>query len=294
VPSWIANEPKDVPRRAARWLAEPALGQVVRAFGFGESLDPEQLAAWSAAVLDTRQGHERREAPPVDWDTTRVKAVVEAAGQLGLMVTDWPALSAYTTTVILGGAATGNRLRTQLVRDLQARGVDVGTVVLLASNRPISPSEHATDPESADDTSEWMHLLRCVDDFFGPLEPTVEASKREASDIWRDDTFTGAAGTAVRLVVAEDRVTRRPTTLAAVRFLMNRSDAAALSPVLVVTSAIYVPYQFFAAVPAFLSGGVRPVEVIGTPTSIADERLLAQRLGQELHAAITWAVRLIA
>lgn len=290
MPTWIANEPEDVRRQAAQWLAQPAFEKMLHAFGIDRLLDPDELATWSASVLDTRDGHERRDAPTVKWEARRVQAIIEAAGDLGLLATDPPYRSAYAVTLILGGAATGNRLRTQLVHDLESAGVGVGTIVALATNRAISPSEHLSDPESTDDATEWMHLLRCVNDLFGPLEPPPQDTPA-TGDAELDNTFVGRGGGAVRFLITPETANRRPTTVDTLTFLLNRIGAKELSPILVVTSAIYVPYQFFAGVPTLLGGGVRPVELVGTSTSRTDDQLLAQRLGQELHAAITWAGR---
>jgi hypothetical protein len=61
----------------------------------------------------------------------------------------------------------------------------------------------------------------------------------------------------------------------------------------VITSAIYVPYQFLTAAPRLLSGEPAHVEVIGTPTATDVHRgLLAHRIGQEIHATVLAATRL--
>ena len=290
MPTWIANEQEDVRRQAAQWLAQPAFEKMLRAFGIDRLLDPDELVTWSGSVLDTRDGHERRDAPTVKWTAQHVQAIIEAARDLGLLATDPPQRSGYAVTLILGGAATGNRLRTQFVHDLESAGVGVGTIVALATNRAISSSEHLSDPESTDDATEWMHLLRCVNDLFGPLEPPPRDTPA-IGDAELENKCVRRGGGAIRLLSAPEATNRRPTTLDTLTFLLNRIGPNELSPILVVTSAIYAPYQFFAGAPALLGGGVRPVELVGTSTSRTDDQLLAQRLGQELHAAITWARR---
>jgi hypothetical protein len=64
--------------------------------------------------------------------------------------------------------------------------------------------------------------------------------------------------------------------------------------VLLITSAIYAPYQFFTSAPLLLARGVGWVELVGTPTATDRAgQLLAQRLGQEIHSAIAGAVELV-
>jgi hypothetical protein len=76
-------------------------------------------------------------------------------------------------------------------------------------------------------------------------------------------------------------------------FLAQCEPALASQSALVITSAIYAPYQFFAAVGQLLTAGLGHAELTGTPTSTGGAPLLlAQRLGQEIHAAITAATAL--
>jgi hypothetical protein len=74
-----------------------------------------------------------------------------------------------TTEKRLGGATTGNRLRTALARDLESRGVDLGMLVAVTAERALSDHEHASDPDSMEDRTEWANLLRYLADAFGPL-----------------------------------------------------------------------------------------------------------------------------
>jgi hypothetical protein len=63
---------------------------------------------------------------------------------------------------------------------------------------------------------------------------------------------------------------------------------------LIITSAIYAPYQFFVGAPIALSDGAERVELVGTPTSAdGNTKLLAQRIGQEIHGALNTAAKLL-
>jgi hypothetical protein len=187
----------------------------------------------------------------------------------------------------LAGATTGNRLRTDLARRVAAV-VRCNLLIGIASARPIGPSEHLSDPESAADGTEWRHLLRCFEDAFGPLNtPDVGTTARDGRDL----AYVTADGTATRLLVAPDVDGRRPDTAQQLHYLCQRIPTADRRSVLLVTSAIYAPYQFFTAAPILLTEGTSYVELIGTPTTTdGDGDQLTQRLLQELHAAVDAAV----
>jgi len=73
----------------------------------------------------------------------------------------------------------------------------------------------------------------------------------------------------------------------AIQYLADRVPPPWRRSVLVVTSAIYVPYQFLVIAPLLLAEGSQRVEVVGTPTSTdGPPALLAQRVAQEVHATI--------
>ena len=123
--AWVSGNQVDVLRTAARWLESAALQRLTAALG-GPSVPAqnlETLVTWSARVLDTRGGAERRDAIPTTWTADQIRELLSAAEPLGLLETAAPCRVSYEMTVLLGGATTGNRLRTALARDLVSRGV---------------------------------------------------------------------------------------------------------------------------------------------------------------------------
>jgi hypothetical protein len=285
VAPWLAERTTDVAARARDWIASRALRDFVEALEGPSPATPEQLLRWSSATLDTRQGTERHDALAVAWKPSRVGAILAAAGPLGLIETAAPQRRRYDATLVLGGTTTGNRLRTRLAASLTRRHVELGLLTAVTAERPISPREHETAPESVADATEWKHLLRCIKETFGPLEP-------ETTDDWREHRFSTPDGMRVQLLVTPRSATGgRATTTDGIRFFLDHANA---SSTLLLTSAIYAPYQFFAVAPLLLDGGVRHVELIGTPTATdGDRNRLAQRIAQELHAALSAALPLL-
>lgn len=272
--SLVGSERSSAADQAGRWLSDPALRAVLEAFG-GPTPDPQDpasvaaVAAWTARHWDFRRGAERRAADRPVLAAPLVGALVRAADALGLMATPPPARGSYDATVVLGGAVTGNQLRAGLARRLHDDGVDLGLVVGLTADRPLSSDELASDPAAATDGQEPAHLRRALAEVLG-----------------------GAVD--FELLVAPARASgRRPDTALAVAHLCAVLPAADRAAVLLVTSAIYAPYQFFVAAPVLLSSGTSHAGTVGTATSANDPAVLAPRLAQELHSCLHAAARLL-
>jgi hypothetical protein len=95
-------------------------------------------------------------------------------------------------------------------------------------------------------------------------------------------------GTNLRVLVAPSSSAHRcVNTSDSLMFLLDRISLAQRRHVLVITSTMHAPYQFFAGAPVVLSDGVDHVELVGTPTGTdGDTNLLAQWIAQEIHAAV--------
>jgi hypothetical protein len=104
------------------------LDALVQALGGPSGPTIDDLLAWTSRTLDTRGGAERRDAEIVRWSGDIVDALVRAAGPLGLLETAGPELKDYDAVVVLGGATTGNELRTTLVKDLMDGGLRVVSI----------------------------------------------------------------------------------------------------------------------------------------------------------------------
>lgn len=295
--TWMAANLVNVLHTAQRWLESTAFAQLTAALG-GPSPAPHDLGAlatWSANVLDTRRGAERRDAAPTTWTSDQIRALLLAAGPLGLLETTAPCRPSYDLMVLLGGATTGNRLRTTLARDLVSRGLDVGMLVAVTAERALSDHEHATDPDSVADRTEWSNLLRHLADAFGPLRAGAASRGGTRNASWQDQEFDTVAVRNLRMLVAPSHSAHsRANTSDGLLFLLERIPLAKRRHMLIITNAIYAPYQFFVGAPIISSGGAEHVELVGTPTSTdGDTNLLAQRIAQEIHAAVNAVTTLL-
>jgi len=297
VRSWRAGSDDEIVELAKTWLHSDALDELMTALGGPTAASPPAaLQAWTAANLDTRGGAERRDAPSVKWRSAWSEALVRAAALLGLITTAPPSQSFYDAALVLGGATTGNRLRVALTHQLISSGCRFGEIVGLTTDRELGGRELASERDAADDHTEARNLLRYLEAAFGPLRAVAAeagSDHGETTASWRDEHFTGSDGVNLRLVVAPGPPGTRATTTDAIDFYLGRSALRTRESTLVVTSAIYAPYQFFATAPRLLADGATTVELVGTPTAKDDVATLAQRVGQEIHAAVDAASWLI-
>lgn len=293
-PAWLAAQPSDVLTAAAQWLTTPALSALSGALG-GPAIQevPEDLAAlaqWSRRVLDARGGAERHEAPARSLPENAIRLLLNAGHDLGLLATHAPALSAYDLTIILGGTTTGNRLRVALASEAAQHGTNLGVIAGLAAHRLLGTTERIAEQIPQAESTEWQNLLREISvafclDMAGPPEPE-EAPGDFLTAL--DKKVNNPAGREIRILVAPSRdPKRRADTRDAVDYLINRIPIARRRRVLIITSAIYAPYQFFVVAPRLLTTGTQHAELVGTPTqTTGDKALLAQRIAQEIHSAI--------
>jgi hypothetical protein len=237
--------------------------------------------------LDTRRGVERRDAPAVTLPVELHRPLLTAARTLGLLGTQQPSAHCYDAIVILGGATTGNALRAELAAEV-ASTTHGWELVGLTSHRQISDSEHATDPDSIEDQTEWRNLSRQIARYFGPLTPTPPSQDDEEEQL-----FTTNDGKRLLLMIA-GVLDHRVNTADQIKFLCQRRTPALRRSVLLVTNAIYAPYQFFTAAPLMLRSGTSRVELIGTDTSTSEPHpRLYQRLAQEIHSGIGAALKIL-
>ena len=286
--AWTASRRTDVVDRARAWLLSDEMRDLIaQAGGPIPSIDHLQdLRTWSQHYFDTRHGAERHDTDRFVHPPAVIEALVDAAEPLGLMHTPPATRSAYDTLVILAGTATGNRLRTALAHSVLEH-VATRSVVALASDRELSPSERTAPSDVA---TEWQDLKACLVAAFGPLRTPSDRSGDP-----QDQEFIDDRGQRLKVTVVPRVRGQRPTTREQLRFLNARTPRSDRDAVLIVTSAIYVPYQFFSAAPELLTDTPHHAEMIGTPTSrtVRDDVSFAQRVAQEIHAAIDAATSLV-
>jgi hypothetical protein len=286
----------------ARWTSLPGLKLL--ASGAGVSLDGslrERLAALRELVepWDFRSGRERLDIEhgstelPVEADT-----VLRAAHAMSLDEELAPSMQAYDHCLVLGGTALSSYLRAKYAGAVASR-LNLGHVACLGGQRAISEKEwELLRGEShvpvAHGATEFDVLAAAAAEFFPPV--TGSAMDREVDHprfaerlIYRDER-----GRSVEVVAARPAPgAERATTLDNYRSVSV--EFAPNSAVLLITSAIYAPYQLFVSLQAF--GWTKPLllELAAFPPSwIGDVLSQPKNYLQEIRSAILAASTLAA
>ena len=289
--SWSGSTVADAIDIGCAWLTSPPLSRLLHALGGPIVGDFRQdlldLVQWSSDVLDTRRGSERQAVTPVALEDSHIGALVDAAGPLGMLHTPPPSLPRYDMTVVLGGTTTGNDLRARFAAELAVDGIAIGQVVGLAVERALMNDErdatgYRTESEHLDAVLRALFAERVA----GPLDGSDRKLDRQSESVVLERY-------GYRLLTApSSRPERRTDTGDAIEYLADHVPPRERRSALIVTSAIYVSYQFLVVAPLLLAEGSQYVEVVGTPTATDGPRgVLAQRVAQEVHATIVTLAR---
>jgi len=295
------NAEAEIRSYLSRWLEVPALREIVEAHGgkwpvegsLKQRLD--ELNEFSQA-WDFRGGAERLDIN----DQTQVNEdlIMSQAADLSMTVPVSPSASSYDHGLILGGTALASIFRTRWLGELLDDGLEISHVASLTALREIPGNEldlarnKGANPRYLDGAEVEFDVLRAVaEDLLGGGE--VAEITREESDNPHLRSAVGRIGGRFSIIAAPSAdPARRANTFdnyAAYLGAIGESDS-----VLVVTSSIYMPYQFAVAIRAI--GWQQPVsiEAIGFPPDWMDGVLTGPKnVLQELRSAFYGAVTLL-
>ena len=289
---WITGPLVGLPQRseeqAISWATHPALRRILRAF---EPTPPQSIRETLALThrhLDTRAGRERQDSPAASWTDSQVAAVLGAADELGLVSTKSPQEVTYDTAVVLGGTVTAHQMRLAVLNGLRARGVRFKSVVAAAAERPLSTAECLqTDGKVATEAAHLRGLL--LSEMRAQVVSSLRKPSRSEGDYsgWSDERAMGEGCELALFSAPTGLAGRRPNTLDALTFAAKRLPEG-LGRCLVITSAIYAPYTYFASLIELQSRRIATyMELIGSTTQAGkDPARQAQLFGQEVHATV--------
>lgn len=270
------------------WVRAPAVMDLVREFQrpddtpMPDALDErlDWLEAFSER-WDYRGGKERNLVASENFVGPQRQQIIAAARALGLMGELAPSADRYDHVLILGGLVRACFARpiytSRLMADARLRA---DTVTALGGYRELKGNEFelaaAFDAEGL--TDEFDAMDAGVREAFGVSVPTGERGEysETVGESWRVRDYAGPDGTGLRVVAAPSsepgiRRANTPDTYA-----WFATELAKLEPgerVLVVTTAIYVPFQHADAVRMLaLPYGV-DVETVGVRPGAVDARL---------------------
>jgi hypothetical protein len=274
-----------------QWIAHPAVRRLVEIDG----------GSWPTGTLeervtalhefsdrwDFRRGASERlgiNEAALDLDTDELMAL---AGDLGLTGAGMPADTTYNHGVVLGGTAFANINRVKRLFELRERGVSVDASACLTALRELGEDERAlveTRREIASlvagAVTEFDVMVKAVTHFGGgapEVSHTPNANPHLAS-------ARAQVGDTLVLAAPSADPGRRANTRD--NYDVYRDRIATRQSILVVTSSIYLPYQFFVALQAIGWENAATVEAVGFPPDWMDGVLTGPRnVLQELRSA---------
>lgn len=304
LPHYDGDDPTSVVAGIDAWIASRPMGDLLGEFGGAlpggrveENL--EYLDAFSARHWDFRSGRERYETDPKRLDPVKERSVVEAAIALGLGGHTVPPRERYTHVLVLGGLVGSCLFRTRFAAELLAGGVKAGSVTGVGGFRPFGEADIRLADRAGYTGGEYEvdameEGLRRAFGLTG--EPAVEREGNPAEDpgrSWKIAAYT-AGPVAVEAVAApsSDPDRRRADTVDTCRFWADHvADLTGGDSVLVVTSALFVPFQHCDAVTHLGLPYGCAVDTVGVdPASLPEEHFRREHTAsghlQEVRSAI--------
>jgi hypothetical protein len=256
------SDPQSVIEGIAKWVGSQATSDLVDAFGgsmpMGRSEESlEYLEEFSAEHWDFRRGSERHEARQERFDPWVDRLVQEAAYALGMLGTTYPEHRQYDHVLVLGGLFGTCLVRAEYAAELMNVMVDAPSVSGLGSFRLLNDRDHeAAEPLGVKGIRFEVDAMdAAMTRAFGITGKPYVKTKGDPSVAPETSskilTYESAKGPKVLVVAAasSEPTRRRADTADTCTFWAD--EGAVLQPgdrVLVVTSAIFVPFQHADAV----------------------------------------------
>ncbi|MEU5870149.1 hypothetical protein AB0A73_01145 [Glycomyces sp. NPDC047369] len=275
-------------------------------------MDPlRYLEEFSAEHWDFRGGRERYESEHREFDPATKWLVREAAYALGLGTDSWPSHDEYRHVLILGGKMLTCLKRAEFARDLLATMTDAPEISGLGSFREAGDDERAAAPvqpaagldfevDAVEAAMVHVFALRGTPYDQAKGDPYTDPNRswkiRTYSDVGALSRRTEGRVAHVVAADASDPGAQRANTADTCRFWADQ--VAALEPderVLVVTTAIFVPFQHCDAVATLGLPYRCEIDTVGVdldgPEFRNEETVTGQYL-QEIRSAIVSMRRL--
>lgn len=279
----------------ARFVDQPALRRLVEASD----------GNWPSGALEERvaQLHDFSErwdlrggAERLDLDAgpeLNRGLIAEAAEELGMATAELPAAAHYDHGLALGGTALASIYRVRRLFELRATAATIEYPAILTALRAIG--EHEFDlvksrPEIADlvesAETEFDVMVRAAQRFVGS-EASIE---RRSDPNPHLSSATAVVGDALVMAAPSADPARRANTRDNYDVYANRISEA--DSVLIVTSSIYLPYQFFISLQALGWEKPRSIEIVGFPPQWMEGVLTGPaNVLQELRSALFGAMK---
>lgn len=284
------------------WLAVPALREIVTAHGGpwpdGDLASRLETLNEFSQAWDFRTGAERLD---IVADSEIEEQLIERlAPQLGMTDSLAPVNGTYDHALILGGTALASVNRTRRLAELIEAGLEVGSIAVLTALRELPSSEVDLAREKGvqvsilDGATNEFEVMLAVASRYLAGDSDGEVDLRSDQNPNLSSASASLEGGAIRVLAAPSGdPDRRANTLD--NYAVYEESISPGDSVLVVTSSIYLPYQFFVAIRSMGLDRAVTLEAIGFPPEWMGGVLTGPRnVLQELRSAFFGAKNLVA
>jgi hypothetical protein len=294
--AWIYHPDHDPLEGTRRWIADPALEELVQLFGgewpaaSGSVRRRARALAEFSGVWDGRRGGSRLDIVPTEQVQALSERVLPLVRQLGIV--DPPPLRGghYDWVLVLGGFATGCRNRTTYVSRLLASGaISTQQLCLLGSFRELHDAERTAAADFAPQAGTEVGMLHALADFEFPsrarwsirVDGDPEAAPRQAQLVGHRE-----GGLALNLYAARSSDPGRNANSADTYRQFANDVALSGGRLLLVSTHLYAPYQHWDAVRVLGLPRNVEVETVGTPHNPSRRDFTAACYLQEVRSAL--------
>ena len=283
----LAGAPSELDSGILTWVESDALAALVAEFGEAGERIPAgtigQRLSWLdefSERWDFRAGKERNLVADSEYSPGTVELVLAAAEALGLRGSVQPTTQLYDHVLILGGLVRACVARPLHAAHLIANGLVARELTALGGYRPLGGNELplASTLGLAEHCDEFDVMDAGVRKAFSLGEPTSERGihSETVGASWRVREYAGPAGIPVSVIAApssEPGVRRANTPDTYEWFASEIAHLSDGQSLLIITTAIYVPFQHANALRMFALPHNVLVETVGVEPGTLDERL---------------------
>lgn len=253
----------------ADWVESPALRQIVELEGgdwpSGSLADQVDALHRFSERWDFRGGAERIDIKGTENELDS-EQILAAAEELGLTAAAPPSRPHYDHAVVLGGTALASIYRLRRLYELREDGTKMDRIAVLTALREIKDKElelvrgRPKIAEVVKEAKTEFDVMTAAAAAFSNEIAEVEYTPNENPHL---ASAVGRVGDAVVLAAPSADPDRRANTRDNYDVYSRQIKPGA--SVLVVTSSIYLPYQFFIALQALGWDQPRTIEAVGFP-----------------------------
>lgn len=280
------SESSEIAAEVGRWVNSDPILELAEAFGAGDrqgDLDStlESLDTFSADHWDFRRGRERNLALQEEFPPETGELVASAARALGMTDPEPPRFDRYDHVLVLGGLVRACVLRPQYAAALIGSGLACTDVTALGAFRPLGGDEPdlATAGGLVGVENEVEAMDAGMRRAFDLGDPESEEGRHDAESptlSWLVRRYVADTGRGVSVIAAPTTdPTRRANTPDTYKYWAEKVvELVPGDKVLLVTSAIYVPFQHADAIRMLTLPYGAEVDTVGLDTTqVADSRL---------------------